>query len=953
MEISLVVVMPFVAAMLLFLVGHRLHAAVQGWLLGGMMAGLFALLLVNLPEVREQGALQTTLEWVPQLGLTLTFYLDGLSLLFGLVVTGIGTAVMIYAGYYFEEDALEARRFLIYLTIFSGSMLGLVLAGNLLLLFIAWEGTSISSFLLIGFKGKDPKARAGALQALMITGGGGLALLVGLILISTAVSADLGTVLASGEALRDHPWYVALTLLVLIGCFSKSAQFPLHFWLPEAMTAPTPASAFLHSATMVKAGVYLLARFYPVLGDTDLWTAALTGIGLVTMLVGAVLALRQRDLKGCLAFSTVSQLGALVALIGLPEAHGLKAAMVGILAHALYKGALFLVVGTVDHTVGTRNLDHLGGMRKLLPVFAGVAAVSGLSMAGVPPFFGFVAKETLLEAMIDTPLALAVVVISAALTVTMALMLFWDVFMGQRRAAPHEEHHEHLPARWMSLGPVGLAVGSLIFGAGIAPLITPVVEPAVGKDISLYLFPPGGINLAFMLSMGALALGALIFATRQLWLQMRWPALPSGAQVYQAGVRGVEAAADTLLRSQNGKIRYYLIVILIAVIVLVAVGGSSSLGNIRNVTVRLDDVSNVLELALLLLSLFGVFMSIVFRQHLLAALALGVAGYSIGGLFLLESAPDVALVQFLVETLATILIILILSKTSEEERKRAMDRLFANGSSKFGVFRDVFIATLVGVGVALFALAAVGNRPTPETIATWHLENALPQAGANDVVASIITDFRGMDTLIEITVFGMAALGVLSLLTTPDQMRQRDASSTLGLLLRGRRRRRPITTLEMKALSVEEGASDEPKFSTAISRLVARLVLPIALLISTGHILYAGSAPGDGFTAGVVSGLAVALWYVVFGYNEARRQLGGLHPTRLIGVGLSVALLNALLPLLFGRDFLAFTLLDVSLPAELKIASPLLFEVGIFLTVFGGSSAVMEAITHPKEVETL
>jgi multicomponent K+:H+ antiporter subunit A len=952
MVLIVVVLLPFLLALMLTVMRGRLNAAAQGMLLAVSIGTAFVLALGQLPVVTEQGSIVISYDWVVQIGLTLSLYIDGLALLFVLLITGMGTVIALYAGYYFD-DGDEAARFLMLLMAFMGAMLALVTAGNVLTLFIAWELTSITSFLLIGFKGKDPNARHGALQALMITGGGGLALLVGLLLMGGAAGGyDMTQLLASGDVLRAHPWYAAIAVLLMIGAFSKSAQFPLHFWLPQAMTAPTPASAFLHSATMVKAGIYLLARFAPVLGDTDLWTGALVGVGLVTLLLGALLALRQRDLKAALAFSTISQLGALVALIGLPENIGIKAAMVGILAHALYKGALFLVVGAVDHATGTRNLDELGGLRRQMPGFALVAAISALSMAGVPPLFGFVSKELLIDAALDVPflpIVVGIVFVSAALTVAMALILFWDVFMGERKGTHDEYAHLHTPAAPMVWGPMALAVLSILLGIGISPLLTPIVQPAVGKPISLYLFPPEGINQAFVLSALALATGALVFVLRWIWLAWRIPTILTGPQVYAAAVRGLEGAATLLLKSQNGRIRDYLIVILVAVIALMTTSGVARWVNWDNVVIQLTSVSEVLKVVLLLVALGATFAAVLFRQHLLAALALGIAGYSIGGIFLLEPAPDVALVQFLVETIATVLIIMILVRTSTPEREQVIER--EAQINRWVLLRDITLSALVGIGVTLFALAAVSSRPTPQSISLWHLENALPQTQVNDVVASIVTDFRGMDTLIEITVFGMAALGVLTLLapTTPGRMMALQLS-----------RKKEVSSAIADPAKVE-GASIAPEppmpvytfaFSDALNRFAARVVLPFALLVALAHILYAGSAPGDGFTAGVIAGLAIALWYIIFGYEAVKAQLRWLHPPVYIGGGLVLALGNALLPLFFGREFFAFTFF-ASLPADIKLASTTLFEVGIFLSVFGGISAIMEAITHPQEVEKL
>jgi NADH:ubiquinone oxidoreductase subunit 5 (subunit L)/multisubunit Na+/H+ antiporter MnhA subunit/multisubunit Na+/H+ antiporter MnhB subunit len=925
---------------------------------------LFVVLWTHLPTIQQQGALVVNLPWVPQLGLSFSLYLDGLSLLFSLLVTGIGAVIVIYAGYYFE-DLPKLIRFYRLLLLFMGGMLGLVLAGNLLMLFVCWEITSIASFFLISFKADDPQARRGALQALIVTAGGGLALLVGLMLLGTAAgSMELDRVLTSGEVLRQHPFYLPIAALLMIGCFSKSAQWPLHFWLPDAMHAPTPASAYLHSATMVKAGIYLLARLYPALGDTDLWQVALTGIGLTTMLVGAVFALRQRDLKACLAYSTISQLGALVALIGQPHGEGIKAALVGVLAHALYKGTLFLVAGIVEHRQGTRQLDALGGLARHMPGVAIIAGIAGLSMAGLPPLLGFVAKETALETLLHGPLpvlTLAIVVFSAALTVAMALILVWDVFIEQ----PHEHHHadHHHTSRGMLIAPGMLAVGSLVSGLGLNSLILPILSPIVernGEPIHLSLF--SGFNIPFTLSLVAIVGGVAIFQTRKYWLAWRWPALPRGTDIYQTFIGGLEFSANIVLRSQGGKLRYYLVAILISVILLMATAG---LTHVSTGTLKIEFTSSadVLKAVLLALSLLATLASILFRRHLLAALALGIAGYSIGGIFLLEPAPDVALVQFLVETLGTVLVIIMLGKISAKERQDAIQNVWKQ--SRPGILRDVVIATVVGVGVGLFSLSAVINRPERQTVTTWHIDNALPKVGATDIVAAIVTDFRGMDTVIEITVFGMAALGVLTLLATPEpgktwqfsaarilrQLRERGLVRPDAVFAADKEAVDPQIQQEIAALQAQRPA---PPLSSPLTRRVAALILPFALLIALSHILYSGVATGDGFTAGVVSGLGVALWYIVFGYDEAKQRLRWLHPAPLVGVGVGLAILNAALPLLFNQPFLITTQLEqLHLPADIHLTSTMLFEIGIFLAVLGGTSVILETIAHPQEVETL
>lgn len=905
------------------------YKAVYGWVLAALLTVLTGWLLTYLPMITTEGAIAASIPWVPDLGLSISLYLDGLALLFGVVILGIGALILIYAGYYFT-DTRELTRFYGLLLGFMGAMLALVFSGNILTLFIAWELTSILSFLLIGFNGQQEAARKGALQALMITGAGGLALLVGLVLLGTAAGSSEFSQILSSEALREHPWYTGFTVLILLGCFTKSAQFPFHFWLPGAMSAPTPASAYLHSATMVKAGVYLLLRLSPVLGDTNFWQTVLMSVGLLTLLMGTVFALRQRDLKAALAYLTISQLGALVMLISLPHEAGIEAALVSILAHALYKAALFLTVGAIDHATGTRDLTKLGGLLQTMPGWALVAAVATLSMAGVPPLLGFVAKESVLAVLLDNPLALAIVVISAALTVAMSGMLFADVFLGHRKQHHDHDHHDHENPRGLIFAPAVMVGGSAAAGLLLPLLVAPLLTPAVPHELHLTLF--AGFNTPFLLSMIALAAGGAIFATRNSWRSLPALPLPQGTVVYQQLVRGVEKAGDLLLLTQGGKLRYYLVVILGAVIALQASAGLDHL-DLGRMELRFNGAVDVLRGLLLLLAMGATLASILTRKHLIAALALGLSGYCVGGLFLLEPAPDVALVQFMVETVGAVLLIVMLARIRTDEREQAMTSLW--NQTKPGMLRDALIAALIGGGVGLFALAAINHRPTPETIATWHLENSVTETGINDVVGAIVTDFRGMDTLIEISVFSVAALGVLTILARPGKASQQ-----------------PEATIH--EAQADDDLPPVPKFSTPLTRTIALLVLPFAFLVALTQLLYGGDAPGDGFTAGVITGLGVALWYVVFGYPESHERLRWLNPRLLIGIGLTLAIANAVFPLLIGDSFLAHLAFDqLHLPANLHLSSSLVYETGIFLTVLGSISMIMEAIAYPKEVEAL
>ncbi len=935
MEFALILI-PFALAAALPIIGGRMHATRLNWLLAAVLLGLFGWLLTLFPTIAAQGAVIVEQAWVESFGLTFALYIDGLALLFALLITGIGAAIFLYAGYYLDDDP-RAPRFFALLMAFAGSMLGVVLSGNLILLFVCWELTSIFSFLLIGFDGTKPEARSGAAQALVITGGGGLALFVGLILMGTASdSFDLAQVLSA--PLQDHPHYAAITLLVLAGCFTKSAQVPFHFWLPGGMTAPTPASAYLHSATMVKAGVYLLARFYPTLADTDLWFTALVGVGAVTMLVGALNAPFKRDLKALLAYATVSWLGALVLLLGLPHYEGYLAAMVGIIGHALYKSPLFMLVGVIDHATGTRLIDKLGGLARSMPVGAVIAVVSGLSMAGIIPLMGFVAKETLVHALTHyhgeyATLIALVVFVAAGLLVIVAAIFVWDVFFRPARFgagtkaisehhtldhAPHDLHH-HAPHPLIFLGPGVIALLSLALALLLEPLINPLLATILPGDFSLYLF--AGINQEFIISLIIVAAGIAVFLARRLWLR-ELPEPLSVARGYKAFMRGIDRVGDFVLRAQNGKLSHYLAVILGVVGLLMVLPGAQYLQTV-GVEFSVRDATDLLKAVLLILSLVATLASVLFKGHLLAALALGVAGYSVAGVFLLEPATDVALVQVLVETLGAVLIIVMLSRISEKRRRAAADVLWGKGRATLR--RDVLVAMMVSAGVTAFALAAVINRPERESIiAEWYLANT-ESVGVTDVVGAMITDFRATDTLIEITVFSMAGLGALTVL---QLTKRRDMDGAFQLPM-------PMSQI-----------------TTPLTRWAATLFLPFAVIIALAQLMYAGNAPGDGFTAGVIGGISLALWYQVFGYSVQR--LRRIRADRLIGVGLSLALVNAALPLLLGKDFLAHNKFgDIPLPAGLHFSSSTLFEIAIALTVFASMVNILNAITNPEGIEQL
>jgi multicomponent Na+:H+ antiporter subunit A len=746
----------FVAAILAPMV-CRIAGRASGWILALLPLGVTAYLAGCAPTVWTGGTISNTMPWAPSLGLNLAFRLDGLSLLFALLITGIGVLVVIYSGEYIAGHPHFARYYFA-LLMFMGSMLGLVLADNAILLFVFWELTSVTSYLLIGFDHEREAARRGALQALLVTATGGLALLAGLVMVGQiAGTYEISGLLASGDALRAHRLYPTALGLILLGAFTKSAQFPFHFWLPNAMEAPTPASAYLHAATMVKAGVYLLARLTPALGGTDPWWWIVTATGGITMLTGAWLALRKTDLKQILAYTTVSVLGLLVFLLGIGGDAAWKAMAAYLIAHGLYKGALFLVAGAVDHETGTRNVDQLGGLWKAMPITGTAALAAAISMAGFPPAFGFVGKELALEATIlhHAPIGFlltAAIVIAGSLLFASAGMVSLRPFFGAP-ANPPSHPHEAPFALW--LGPVVLAAGGV--GLGLAPgLLNDAVQSAAAAIGAIQVAPPvalalfHGFNLPLLLSGIAAAGGIAVYAlhrrltaptARGRWELDRW---------YEALYGGSMSLAVRQTRIlQNGYLRYYLLTIVATTVVLT--GYAFTRVSVMANEWRIGDVQfHEGVLAGVILVSIGV--AVRSRSGLTAVAALGVIGIGMALIFVLFGAPDLAITQVVVDMLTVILLVLVLYRLPEVSRL----------TKPPGRFRDLMVAGSAGVVIALLVLVTAAIEH-PASAARYFIENSVPAAGGRNVVNVILVDFRVLDTLGEITVLAAAAVGVYSL----------------------------------------------------------------------------------------------------------------------------------------------------------------------------------------------
>lgn len=722
--------------------------------------GLSLFLLSSLPEV-QSGPLLVSYPWVPALDIELAFLLDGLSLLFALLISFIGALVLIFAGAYMPQHPGLPRLYALLLA-FMGSMLGLVLSDNLITLFVFWELTSITSYLLIGFDHEQPEARKAALQALLVTAGGGLAMLVGFILLGmTAETFSLSGILTQGELLREHALYTPLLILILLGAFTKSAQTPFHFWLPNAMAAPTPVSTYLHSATMVKAGVYLLARLHPALGGTDLWTLLIAGAGGLTLVLGAVLAVRNTAVKRVLAYSTVMALGTLTFLIGLGTEAAIVAAVVVLFAHSLYKGALFLVAGVLDHQTGCKDLLALGGLRRALPVTAVIAVLAALSLAGLPPWLGFIAKEALLEAALTAPLpstlaslASGAVTAAAALTVTVALLVGFKPFIGATLPTP-KAVHEGSPQLLFS--PALLAAGGLLFGLfpgllGTA-LLAPAAQAVLGHPVEVHLVLWHGFTPALGLSALATGLGLLGFL---FWTPLRQGLArlapldrfgPDAA--YRGALAGLVWLAATQTRLlQNGYLRNYLLSILLTTVALV---GWTLLTQVDALPVpSFDPMAHEVVIALLILS--GAAAAATTSTSLGAVALLGSTGFGIALIYVLFSAPDLGMTQVLVETLTVVLLVLVLYRLPD----------FTALSSPLQRLRDALVALAVGIMIAWLILLAVSVQWEP-SISRFFVENSQTLAHGRNIVNVILVDFRALDTLGEIFVLALAAMGVYAM----------------------------------------------------------------------------------------------------------------------------------------------------------------------------------------------
>ena len=922
MSLVLIVLLPFIGALFpALMIRAGRDACMLSTLTFTLLA--FALLLSHAPAVFRGEVVQAGWEWLPALGLHASFFLDGLGFFFAGLILGIGLLIIVYARFYLAKDD-PMGSFYAYLLLFQGAMVGIVLSDNILLLLVFWELTSLSSFLLIGYWKHLPEGRQGARMALAVTGTGGLAMIAGMLILGEiAGSYQLTVILQHKEAIQASPLYLPALLLILAGCFTKSAQFPFHFWLPHAMAAPTPVSAYLHSATMVKAGLFLMARLWPVLAGTTEWFYIVASAGLVTMLVGAVIALFKDDLKGLLAFSTVSHLGLVTMLLGLGTPMAAVAAVFHILNHASFKAALFMNAGIVDHEAGTRDIRRLGGLLQLMPVTATLAMVAAASMAGVPPLNGFLSKEMMLHEVAGTPwlgsagLMAGLATLAACFSVAYSLRYILHVFLGPQRADYPHPPHDPPAGMWLpSALLVALVVLIGLFPATLAgPLVARAAQAVIGASLPDYkLALWHGVNVALGLSVIAVVAG-LVALRAYPRVRALWQAgpHPDAKAAFDAVLAAALALAQRVTHGlHNGSLQRYLAFALTAMVVagFIAFGSAPHAPGAR-VLLPAQPVAVVAWVLLLGGCLLTV---VLFRQRLLSVLVVGTVGLIVCLAFIYLSAPDLALTQISVEVATVILILLALYFLPKEGPASATVR-----AQPLRHLRDAVLALVAGAGMAGVSWAMMTRDG--QSLSDYYLDNAVSGGGGTNVVNVILVDFRGFDTFGEIIVLGIAALTIYALL---------DGA------LHGRTARRLGAWTPDLPVSVDR--------HPIIMVVATRVMLPLALLVGAYIFLRGHNQPGGGFIAALVVSIALIMQYMASGFGWAAQRVK-VNYHAMIGVGVLVAAATGIAAMVLDHPFLTSTFAHVRLPlvGEFELASAMAFDTGVFLTVVG---AVMLALAN-------
>jgi multicomponent K+:H+ antiporter subunit A len=915
MSLALIAALPFLGALFAAL-SIRAGRSVATLVAAAFTATALIAILMYLPQVLAGEVITARFDWLPQLGLNAEFRLDGLGVLFSILILGIGLLIQLYARFYLDAEDPYGR-FIAFLMLFQGAMLGITLSDNILLLLVFWELTSLSSFLLIGYWNHLAAGRQGARMALAITGSGGLAMIAGMLLLGhIAGSYTLTDILSQREMIQASPLYLPALILILIGAFTKSAQFPFHFWLPHAMAAPTPVSAYLHSATMVKAGLFLMARLWPVLAGTEAWFLIVATTGLVTMAFAAKVALFKDDLKAILAYSTISHLGLITFLLGLGTEAGAIAAVFHIICHATFKAALFMVAGIVDHEAHTRDIRLLGGLRRVMPITFVLATIATLSMAGVPPLNGFLSKEMMLEEAAHTAwLGSAWVLpllatIAAALSVGYSLRFLAHGFLGASRNDPTYSPHDPSPGLWAS--PALLAV--LVVAIGLLPMqLAAWLVDAAGASITgghphAHIAQWHGLESpALYMSLMAFGFGFLILGSYPR-LRSLWDATPKpeAKSLFDAGLAALTRAAQRITDGlHNGDLARSFVLAVLAILGLglyAFTSGTYETGSRALTPVPFDAAS-----AWSLLAVATLAATFTHHNRLLSLLLVGIIGLILSAGFAFLSAPDLALTQITVEVVTVVLMLLalhFLPDTTPYETPRLIK------------LRDGAVAVAAGLGTGGLAYMLLMRAPGMPAISAFHLAQSKPGAGGTNAVNTIIVDFRGFDTFGEIIVLGIAALLIFALVES---------------LL--------ITKWVQKVPLTDPDAGDAHPI---MLRVATRIVLPMAMMVGIYLFLRGHNLPGGGFVAGLVFAIGFVMQYLASGIEWAsERRRYPYHA--LIGAGVLIATATGLGSWVAGRPFLTsnYGYFHVPLVGEVELATAALFDLGVFLCVLG---AVMLAL---------
>lgn len=954
MTLVLLLVLPFLGSLVAACIPANARNA-EAWLAGLVALACALLLVVQFPAILEGQVVRASVPWMPDHGVDLTLRVDGFSWLFGMIITLLGAMIALYARYYMSP-ADPVQRFFSFFLAFMGSMLGVVLSGNLIQLVVFWELTSLSSFMLIAYWHHRIDARRGARMSLTITGAGGLCLLAGMLMIGHVVgSYDLDVVLNSGDVVRDNPWYTAIVILVALGALTKSAQFPFHIWLPNAMAAPTPVSAYLHSATMVKAGVFLLVTLWPVLSGTPQWTVILGTAGAASLLLGAYAATFQSDVKGVLAYSTISHLGLITLLLAMDSSLALVAAVFHIINHATFKASLFMAAGIVDHETGTRDMQRLSGLFRSMPLTATLAVVAAAAMAGVPLLNGFISKEMFFSETIhasDSALigfGLPVLaVIAGAFSVTYSLRFIRTVFFGKQATdlprAPHE------PPLMMLIPSAILVLTCLVVGIlpGVLPgvFLHTAVKALLGANTPYYsLSVWHGFNLPLLMSFFALICGVGIFFLLRARLQAKPGVVPliyrfDGRRTFESVMEWIDWVSGIMLRlTQSVRLQTQLFILVL--VTLIAAG----LPLLRGVWMQPEVVTKP-EPFFALLWITGIVCAIgaaaSAKYHRPAALLLASgAGLCTVITFAWLSAPDLALTQLTVEVVTLVLILLGLRWLPRRMAVEGEDETPMR-SAVFTVLRrsrDFILATLAGLGCAAIAYAIM-TRPRPAGVSSFFIEQSVPLGGGANVVNVILVDFRAFDTFGEITVLGIVALTVYALLR-----RFRPPPETLQLP-KARRIKISDTRL-LDPFGEPDAKALLPDGVMKIPSVLVRLLLPLAAMVSVYFLIRGHNLPGGGFVGGLIMATAIIIQYMVGGviWVESRQKL---HPQYWMGIGLLAAGTAAVLVWWFSKPFLSSIAVDLSLPlvGTVHLSSVLLFDIGVYTLVIGATVLMLIALAH-------